>query len=127
MSPELIGILTEALREHALDVWSTTIQMKKQRPAVKVSALCTAEQKDAATLAFFRNSTTFGIREQQVSRHVLKREFETVETKYGPLHIKCGYLNGECITRAPEIADCEKAAAEHNVPVRTVYEIALKS
>lgn len=124
LSPELIGVLTEALRENALDVWATPIQMKKQRPAVKVAALCTGDQKSDVTETFFRHSTTFGIREQEVKRTILKREFETVETEFGPIKIKCGYLNGECVTRAPELSDCERAAAEHKVPTRIVYTAA---
>lgn len=126
MTPELIGILTDALRDQSLDVWTTPIQMKKQRPAIKVSVLCTAEQKPAALELFFKNSTTFGIREQQINRHVLQRDFETVETEFGPITLKCGYLNGECITRTPEMADCEKAAVQNKVPVRLIYDAARK-
>ena len=63
----------------------------------------------------------------EISRQVLQREFETMESEFGPIQIKCGYLNGECITRAPEMGDCEKAAEKHNVAVRTVYEAARKS
>lgn len=126
MSPELIGILTEKLREHALDVWATPIQMKKQRPGIKISALCTADKKADTTEAFFKNSTTFGIREQPINRQILQREFETAETAFGPIKIKCGYLNGACITRAPEMADCEKVAAVNNLPVRAVYDAASK-
>ncbi|MFC1467438.1 nickel pincer cofactor biosynthesis protein LarC [Verrucomicrobiota bacterium] len=127
MSPELTGILTECLREHALDVWTTPIQMKKQRPAIKVSVLCTAEQKSKASEAFFKNSTTFGIREQQVERHTLQREFKSAQTGFGPIKVKYGYLNGECITRTPEIADCEETAAKNGVSVRAVYEAALRA
>lgn len=127
MTPELIGLLTETLRPLALDVWVTPVQMKKHRPGVTVSVLCTTEQKARIISAFFKNSTTFGLREQTLSRHVLQREFETVETEFGPIKIKCGRLHGKGITRTPEMSDCENAAIKNGVTARTVYEAALRA
>src|SRR5262249_28356359 len=72
MSGELVAPLTDALAEAgAVDVWSAPILMKKGRPAVQVSALAPPEAAAAVERAFFRNSTTLGLRRRRLERVVL--------------------------------------------------------
>lgn len=125
-TPELIGLLLEKLRPLALEVFSTPVQMKKNRPGLLVSVLCAEAQKPTCLETLFRESSTFGIREQTVQRHLLERNFKKVETPWGPVRIKHGFRNGTLLTRSPEIGDCEQCATAHGVPVKTVYQAALK-
>lgn len=125
MTPELAGALTEKLRDCALDVWTVAVQMKKQRPGILLSVLCEPARKSDCIELIFRESSTFGIRELPLQRHILDREFITVATVYGKIRVKRGLLRGRCVTQSPEIADCERAAAEHNSPLKTVYNAAL--
>jgi uncharacterized protein (TIGR00299 family) protein len=127
-SPELIGALTVRLLEAgALDVFTAAIQMKKQRPGVLLTVLCEPAQREPLLDLIFRGSTTFGVRAYPVERTVLARRHETVNTPYGPIRVKIGTWKGADVTRAPEFEDCARAAREQDVPVRAVYEAALRA
>ena len=127
-TPELVGALTGRLLEAgALDVYTTPIQMKKQRPGVLLGVLCEPAARDALLDLIFRGCTTFGVREYPVTRTVLARRHETVQTPYGPVRVKIGTWKGDDVTRAPEFEDCAQAAKAHEVSVRAVYEAALRA
>jgi len=124
--PELIGSLcARLLDEGALDVFTTAVQMKKQRPGTLLTVLCTPDRRAALLHTIFLGSTTFGIREYRAARTVLARRFEEVTTPYGNVRVKIGAWQGADVTRAPEYEDCVKRAGEHGVAVRAVYEAAL--
>lgn len=124
-TPELIGALTtQLMAAGALDVWSTAIQMKKQRPGVLLSVLCHAAEKPALLDLIFRGSTTFGVREYAVQRTMLTRRFEKVRTPFGAVNVKLGTWHGVDVTAAPEMDDCVALAAKHGVTARVVYEAA---
>ncbi len=121
MSPQLVRPLGDALfAAGALDVWSTPIVMKKGRPALKMSAMAPAASLGAVERAFFRNSTALGLRRYPAQRTVLARSFATAPTRYGPARIKLASLDGEVMTAAPELDDCERLARAARVPVRDV-------
>jgi hypothetical protein len=124
-TPELIGALTaQLLAADALDVFTTAIQMKKQRPGVLLSVLCHAAQKPALLDLLFRGSTTFGVREHAVQRTILARRFAPVATPFGAVRIKLGTWCGADVTRAPEMDDCVALAQKFGVTAREVYEAA---
>lgn len=126
--PELLGSLTrKLLSQGALDAFTTPVQMKKQRPGTLLTVLCDAGTRDLLVDTVFTESTTFGIREHTVHRTMLERRHVDVETPYGTVRIKVGTWKGNDITRAPEHDDCVKRAEEHGVPVRSVYEAALRA
>jgi pyridinium-3,5-bisthiocarboxylic acid mononucleotide nickel chelatase len=125
--PELIGILTEKLLDAgALDVYTVPVSMKKQRPGTLLTILCTPATRETMLDLVFAESTTFGIRESHVQRTVLERQLRSVETPYGTVRIKVGKWRGKEVTRSPEIEDCRQHAATHGVPVRVVYDAALR-
>lgn len=126
--PELLGSLAQRLVDDgALDVFTTPAQMKKQRPGTLLTVLCRPDQRDGFVETIFRESTTFGIRESISRRTVLERRMVEVDTPYGAVHVKVGAWKGKDITRAPEHKDCVRCAEEHDVPVRLVYEEALRA
>ncbi|TAN36760.1 MAG: nickel pincer cofactor biosynthesis protein LarC [Verrucomicrobia bacterium] len=126
-TPELIGALTtQLLAAGALDVWSTAIQMKKQRPGVLLSVLCHVPEKPVLLDLIFRGSTTFGVREYAVQRTLLARRLETVTTPFGAVRVKIGAWRGSDVTRAPEMDDCIALAQKNDVSVRAVYEAACR-
>ena len=127
-TPELIGLLTQRLlAAGTLDVWTTAIQMKKQRPGVLLSVLCRGPQRAAVLDLIFRESTTFGVRELPIRRTVLARRLEARATPYGTVRIKIGIWQGAEVTRAPEMDDCVARAVERQIPVRAVYEAACRA
>lgn len=125
-NPELIGNLSgRLLAEGALDAFITAVQMKKGRPGALLTVLCSPEKKARMLDLIFRETTTFGVREQTAQRTVLPRRFVSVETRYGKVRLKIGSWKGEDITCAPEHEDCVLLAEKAGVPVRVVYEAAL--
>jgi uncharacterized protein (TIGR00299 family) protein len=125
MSGELVAPLFDALTDAgAVDVWSAPILMKKGRPAVQVSALAPPDAAPAVERAFFRNSTTLGLRRRRLERVVLARSFVKVTTKYGQVRAKLAALDGEVLGAHPEFEDCRRLAARAGVPVREVVAAA---
>ncbi len=126
MTPELVGSLTQrVLEKGALDVFTTPVFMKKQRPGMLVTVLCKSEAREIILDVLFRESTTFGVREHRVARTVLERRFESVQTPYGPIRVKIGIWKGRPVTSSPEYADCLACSEKMNIPVKTVWQAAL--
>ncbi len=89
MTPEEIGFATERLMEEgALDVFTTSIGMKKNRPGVMLTVLCKENAKDEFVKLIFKYTTTIGIRESICRRYVLDRVEKTVSTPDGDIRIK---------------------------------------
>jgi pyridinium-3,5-bisthiocarboxylic acid mononucleotide nickel chelatase len=127
-TPELLGSLTQRLMEAgALDVFTTSVQMKKQRPGTLLTVLCTSGKRDGLLDLVFRESTTFGVREYETRRTVLERRFVEADTRYGRVRIKIGTWKGQDVTYAPEMEDCIARAREAGVAVRVVYESAVEA
>ena len=127
MTGELVAYTTgKLLKTGALDVWTTPVFMKKQRPGIVLSCLCREADRDSLLQVLFAETTTFGVREQLVNRTVLRREFSTVETPYGPIRVKEGRCCGKVVTRSPEWEDCRAAAEKAGVPAKEVYRAAQK-
>jgi len=125
MSPELVAPLFEAvLAAGAVDVWSTPILMKKGRPAITVSAMAAPAAVAEVERAFFRCSTTIGVRRYPVERTVLARSLVEVETAYGPVRVKVGAAGGQVIGAQPEFEDCRRRAAAAGASVREVMSAA---
>jgi uncharacterized protein (TIGR00299 family) protein len=125
-TPELVGCLFDQLLDSgALDVFTTAVSMKKQRPGIVLTVLCLPSDRDRMLDLIFNESTTFGVREHLTKRAVLERSFESVDTPFGSVRIKIGLRNGLVVTASPEIEDCRKCAEEGGVPVKNVYDAAL--
>jgi uncharacterized protein (DUF111 family) len=123
MPGEIYSYLMDILLEAgALDVTYTSIQMKKNRPGVKVSVLCKEDDVELMEGLLLTETSTFGIRKYPVSRTILEREFKTLDTEYGPLTFKYGYLNGKCIKVTPEYEELRQIARDLKVPLIDVYK-----
>ena len=123
---EIVGFVTEKLFEsNALDVFTTPIYMKHNRPAVKISVICKIEDVPQIEEILFTEGLTFGIRKQILQRSKLQRDFAKVATEFGEIKIKTGSLNGRIVTAKPEFSDCAAAAKKHKVAVKTVIQTAV--
>jgi len=128
ISAEILGSFMEhALAAGALDVFHTAIQMKKNRPGVLLTVLCAEADADNFTEMLIRETSTFGVRRYAAERRKLRREFVTVETPHGIVSVKVGRLDGKVLQAAPEFESCRKAAEQAKVPVKQVYEAALRA
>jgi uncharacterized protein (TIGR00299 family) protein len=120
---EIVGYtMTRLMEAGALDAFVTPIQMKKNRPGVMVSVLCSEAKIPSLEDLLFRETTTLGIRKYPVSRHKLKRQNVEVETPFGRVQGKLGWLGERPPTFSPEYDDCARVAAERGVPLREVYD-----
>lgn len=112
----------------ALDVWFTPIQMKKNRPGILLSALATPERVGAVAEIILQETTTLGLRQTRLQRHVAWRTSDqTVETPWGPVRIKVKYLAGQPVSASPEYEDCARLARESGEPLMRVYEAAMEA
>lgn len=126
MPPELFGHTMERLLEEgALDVFFTPIQMKKNRPAVRIGLLAPEGRERHLQKILFRETTAIGLRRSRVLREKLVRKTVHVETKYGEVPVKVGLLDGTVVNRAPEYDACRKLAREQNLPLKEIMETAL--
>ena len=120
---EVIGYCFERLfAAGALDVWTTPIQMKKNRPGVLLSVIGTQANLAELEAILFRETQTFGIRRHLAQRHKLQREVVTVETPWGPVRCKRGWRDGEAAVVTPEYEDCARVARENKIPLREVLD-----
>jgi len=125
MNPEILGYVSQRLFEAgALDVWLTPIYMKKGRPATLLTVLCQLERADRLIELILLETTSLGVRRQEVERLCLPRAMEQVETPWGPVRVKVAHLPDGQRKAAPEYEDCRALALAHGVPLREVYEAA---
>jgi hypothetical protein len=123
LNPELYEyVLEKVFAAGAQDAWLTPIVMKKSRPAVTISVLCSPPRADAIRKVLFRETGTLGVREIQVDKQALAREIIEVDTRHGTVRVKVGLLDERPVTVAPEYEDCTRIAREAGVPARDVYE-----
>ncbi len=128
MNPQIYGYVVEkALLAGALDVYTTALQMKKNRPGTLLTMLCRPEDTNALMSLIFAETTTFGIRTHRAQRRALAREWVKVATSYGEVRIKLSRSNGNILHVAPEYDDCRKLAIEKQVPLQQVISEALRS
>jgi hypothetical protein len=124
MSPELLGYVQGLLfAAGAADVWFTPIQMKKNRPATKLSALCSIEKEDAIVGVLLRESSTLGVRVTEVRRHEAERDLITFPSSLGTAMVKIKRREGEPPQLSPEYESCRRLAEELSLPLAEVYRI----
>jgi len=123
MTPEALGFAQERLWEAgALDVYTTAIGMKKSRPGVLLTCLCRREDAPALTELLLRHTTTLGVRQMLLTRTVLPRRWETVETPYGPVRVKISG-QGETEKRKPEYEDLSRIAKAQKLTLTQVRDL----
>lgn len=111
----------------ALDVYTTPVGMKKDRPAVKLSVICRPDEAALIEDVLFAETTTLGVRRLSATRSILRREPHTVETPWGPVAGVIGWRRDGKPRFSPEYESCHKVAEEHGVPLRDIYEAAAKA
>ena len=125
MSGELLGGLMETLlAAGALDVSYTPIQMKKNRPAVMITLICPVEAGERLALMLLRETSTLGLRIQQIQRLKAQRTQERIETPIGPVVVKVKRLGTRIISALPEYEECIRISRERNMPLEEVYAVA---
>lgn len=126
MIAEDYDYLVERLFEAgAQDVWLTPMIMKKMRPAVTLSCLCSESRKDACIDVVLRESSSLGVRVSRVSRPALERDSVVVHSVHGQVRMKIAYRDGAVLKIKPEYDDCRALAQQHGVSVQEIRAAAL--
>jgi len=126
LNPQLIGyIVDQAFAEGALDVFTTPVQMKKNRPGTVLTILAPMDKEEPLRALMFRESSTLGVRVRHEKRYALARRHEAVATQWGEVRMKIAGVNG-ISQYAPEYEDCRRIAAEHHVPLKHVMQEAIR-
>lgn len=127
MTPETISYATTLLREAgALDVYTTPIYMKKDRPGILLTVLCNVAEESRFSRLILTHTSTRGIRIQPCYRRTLDAQFRKVSTVYGEITVKIstGYGINKC---KPEYEDVSAAARQCKVPFQAVYAAAVEA
>ncbi len=128
MNPQIFGVLLdELLSAGALDVFYAPIQMKKNRPGTLVTVIARPGERERLSAILFRETTTIGLRYQEMSRERLTRESVSIDTPLGPVRFKIARRRGAVVNAAPEFDDCARLAASRRLPIKEVQAIAMKA
>ncbi|WP_272481867.1 nickel insertion protein [Loigolactobacillus backii] len=123
---EALGYVMNLLLDAgALDVFFTPIQMKKNRPAVKLSVLIRPIERAKFARLILQETSTIGVRYQKWQRTVMTRSFEKVTTEYGQVRVKVATYD-DLVKRTPEYEDCLKLAQKQHVTLTAVYQAAIQ-
>lgn len=124
MNPEIYGYLMERLFEDgAHDVYWQPIYMKKNRPGVVITALCSSCNRDKVVMRILSETTTTGVKFFSGKRKILPREIKVVDTSFGKIQIKEIVSPDGKREMTPEFEVCKKIAIERKLPLRDVYDM----
>lgn len=123
-TPEQLGYLLECLLEAgALDAGYTPLQMKKNRPGVRLTVVC--EEQAASQLAnlIMHQSSAIGVRSSACERYKLVRRSRNISTELGEARVKLLYDGEQFLRLTAEYSDCHKLAKQHDLPLPQVYRL----
>lgn len=127
-SGEVVGYCTnQLLAAGALDVYTTAVQMKKNRPGVLLTVLCRVADADRLETILFRETPTLGVRRSAAKRRALARQRHEVATDWGPIDGVLWNPPGGPAVFSPEYETCRRVADENKLPLRFVIETALRA
>jgi len=118
MNPEIFGFLMERLLDAgALDVAFSPLQMKKNRPATRLTVIAAQGELEKLSGIILAESTAIGLRYYPVRRITLARSLEVRQSSLGPVRVKV-LENGRV---APEFESCRDIALKRGLPLLEVY------
>jgi len=125
LNPEIYEyVMTRLLEAGALDVTLNPIQMKKNRPGILLQVLCRPKDAENLTSILFTETSTLGVRKQNLERVSIPRTIQIIETPYGQIRMKIAQNQDGSIKFAPEYEDCRTLAETNNIPLVDMYKMA---
>ncbi|MCL2705960.1 MAG: LarC family nickel insertion protein, partial [Spirochaetaceae bacterium] len=122
MTAEAVGFACKTLMDAgALDVFTTAVGMKKERPGILLTCICEVEKADMFAALLLKHTTTFGVRKSILSRYILERETKITETPFGKVRLKTGKGFG-VIKSKLEYEDLATLAKEHNLSINEMEQ-----
>lgn len=118
---EVVGhCVSQLWQAGALDVTTSALQMKKDRPGVLLSVQCRPADADRLAEIIFRETTTLGLRRSTVQRLILPRRGVSVSTPWGEVAGIAAVLPDGTVRFSPEYASCREIADKCEVPLTEV-------
>ncbi len=128
MNPQLYDqVMTHLFAAGALDVTLTPTMMKRNRPGTIVSVVAWPQDLQVLTTILLSETTTLGVRIQELSRAVVPRRIETVRLPHGSVRVKIADLGKGQVKITPEYRDCAALAEHTKQPVQTIIDLARHS
>lgn len=117
---EQIGFAVNKLLEAgALDVFTSSIYMKKSRPGILLTCLCKENDKNKFIRLIFQHTSTIGIREHISDRYTLSRKEITAHTNYGDVRAKKSEGYGVCRIKT-EYEDLAEIAERNKISLSDI-------
>jgi uncharacterized protein (TIGR00299 family) protein len=128
MNPEFYDyVIDQLFKVGAVDVFFAPINMKKNRPGILLSVITSKKYFDSVVQVLLEETSTLGVRYYDVDRVVLPRKHKIIMTAFGKVRVKIGGLGETTRTISPEYEDCKKIALKKEIPIKKVYDEALKA
>ena len=122
MTPEAVGFAMEQLfAAGALDVYTTPIGMKKNRPGVLLTCMCREDDREAMLRTIFRHTSTLGVRVSVCDRYTLSRRQYAVQTPDGEIRVKESSGWG-VLRRKAEFEDLARIARQTDKSIAEVLD-----
>lgn len=122
MNPEFYDkVLSDLLIEGALDAFLEFTVMKKSRPGIKLTCICTKNKKEKLIETILMQTTTIGVREYKVRRTKLFRSIKMLKTKLGNIRVKVSKKGDKVIRITPEYEDLKKLAIKYDISMLEAY------
>jgi hypothetical protein len=128
ITPEVVGFcIDKFISEGALDAYVAPLVMKKGRAGFEFTVLCKKGNRERIAERIFSETSTFGVRMEEKERLCLERKHHIVKVEDCDLRIKIGLRGDVESSTSPEFEDCKIAAEKLNMPLKKVYNLAIKA
>jgi pyridinium-3,5-bisthiocarboxylic acid mononucleotide nickel chelatase len=125
MNPQLYEEIMEHLfQAGALDVTLTPTIMKRSRPGTIVTVIAFSKHLQALQSVLLTETSTLGIRVQEMDRVVLPRASHTIRLLGGSVRMKVADLGHGQSKATPEFRDCVTLAKRTGQPVHAIINLA---
>lgn len=121
MNPQIYDhVMHQALSLGALDIFLKPIQMKKNRPGILLTLMCTPDDIHRFSRFLLKETTSIGLRWRFENRIKARREIREISISLGTVRVKTARIQDDIIHQSPEFEDCKEIALSRNIPLKTV-------
>lgn len=122
INPQLIPHVIEiVIAAGATDAFVVPVIMKKGRPGFLLSVLTAESSLEKIASEIFSQTTTLGLRIQNIRRIKVRRETKTVKTSFGDVKVKESDINGKKRITT-EFEECKRIAESTSIPLAEVMQ-----
>ncbi|AFA49076.1 nickel pincer cofactor biosynthesis protein LarC [Acetobacterium woodii] len=126
MTGEMAGYVLELLLQNdALDAFYTPVYMKKNRPGIHLTVLCTEAKLPQIEEIILKETSTIGLRKYPVERTCMHRQFKKIATPLGEITVKISQ-HGKITRTTPEYEDVKKMALASGKSLWEILEMVEK-